>query len=160
MKKIILSAIFILAFGFYVYAQKINIPFELMGDDDGNVTEAPSVATTTDIPAPQKPDGGTTAPSSSIKYKDGEYTGVSADAYYGKIQVKAIIQNGKITDVQFLDSPNSLPNSLVVNEKARPILASEAIKAQSAEVNGATGATFSSKAFKESLASALAQAKI
>jgi uncharacterized protein with FMN-binding domain len=158
MKKPILSAIFIIIFGFYVYSQKLNVPTDTAGKPDDS-KNTPPVSDTTDIKVPIDKTPATKPPASSGQYKDGSYTGISADAYYGKIQVKAIIQNGKITDAQFLDSPNSVPNSLKVNGMARPILTQEAIQAQSAEVDGATGATFSSKAFKESLASALEQAK-
>jgi uncharacterized protein with FMN-binding domain len=73
--------------------------------------------------------------------------------------VKAIISGGKLTDVQFLSTPSGRDYSIQVNSMARPILAQEAIAAQSAKVSGASGASFTSKAFIESLSSALAQAK-
>ncbi|MBU6431120.1 MAG: FMN-binding protein [Patescibacteria group bacterium] len=93
------------------------------------------------------------------QYKNGEYTGNIADAYYGNIQVKTIISGAKITDVQFLNYPNDRQNSIRINAYAMPILKSEAIKAQSAKVDVVSGATATSGAFQESLASALAQAK-
>ena len=92
-------------------------------------------------------------------YKDGEYTGNAADAYYGYIQVKATIQNGKIADVQFLQYPNDRHESREINDQAMPILKSEAIQAQSAHVDIVSGATDSSQAFIESLGNALVQAK-
>lgn len=94
------------------------------------------------------------------QYKNGEYTGNIADAYYGNVQVKATISGGKITDVQFLDYPNDRQNSIRINTYAMPILKSEAIQAQSAKVDVVSGATATSGAFQESLASTLAQAKI
>ena len=202
MKKTILSAVFIIVFGFYVYSQKINTPAIIPADGQNNpsntttsepvVTSSPSPKVTGDnegeygnnegegevpvIPSTPKPvpvkkptpvtkptpvikTPISNPPASSGQYKDGSYTGTSADAFYGNIQVKAIITNGKITDVQFLDSPHNAENSLRINAMARPILTQEAIQAQSANVDGASGATFSSRAFVESLASALAQAK-
>lgn len=92
-------------------------------------------------------------------YADGSYIGTSFDAYYGIVQVKAVVTNGKITDVQFLQYPNSRSNSRMINNQAMPMLAQEAIQAQSAKVNGVSGATFTSDAFQQSLASALALAK-
>ncbi len=92
-------------------------------------------------------------------YKDGEYTGNSVDAYYGYIQVKAVITNGKLSDVVFLDYPQDRGNSVRISNYAMPILKSEAIKMQNSNVNTVSGATDSSGAFKKSLASALAQAK-
>ena len=93
-------------------------------------------------------------------FKNGEFTGDSADAYYGYVQVKVVISNGRLSDVIFLDYPQDRGNSIRINNEAMPILKSEAIKAQSSNVNIVSGATDSSGAFKQSLASALAQAKI
>ena len=92
------------------------------------------------------------------QYRDGSYTGASTDAYYGNIQVKVVVSGGKISDVQFLDYPQDRSNSVRINTYAMPLLKSEAIKVQSANVDGVSGASFSSAAFKKSLASALAQA--
>jgi len=94
------------------------------------------------------------------RYTDGSYTGTPTDAYYGTVQVKAVIQNGKIADVVFLQHPSMHENSVFINGQAMPLLTQEAIKAQSAQVDGVSGATFTSQAFKESLASALVKAKI
>lgn len=92
-------------------------------------------------------------------YINGAYTGSVADAYYGNLQVSAVIQGGKLVDVQFLQHPSDRSQSQRINGRADPILAQEAIQAQSANVNIVSGATASSQAFQESLASALAQAK-
>lgn len=92
-------------------------------------------------------------------YKDGSYTGSVADAQWGFIQVKAIVQSGKITDVQFLQYPNERNRSIEINNYADPQLSSEAIQAQSANVDVVTGATDTSEAFKQSLSYALSQAK-
>ena len=96
---------------------------------------------------------------SGVKYKDGAYTGSSADAYYGSIQVQVTISGGKITDVAFLNYPHDRGTSVSINTQAMPYLKQEAIAAQSANVNIVSGATDSSLAFRQSLASALAQAK-
>lgn len=96
---------------------------------------------------------------SSSGYKDGTYTGNAADAYYGNIQVQATIQNGKITDVQFLQYPNDRGESIQINQQAMPLLKQEAITAQKAQVDVVSGATDSSQAFVESLQSALDKAK-
>lgn len=92
-------------------------------------------------------------------YADGTYTGSVADAYYGNLQVQATIQNGKIVNVQFLQYPNNRNHSIQVNNMAMPILKSEAISSQSANVDIVSGATASSQAFMQSLDSILAQAK-
>ncbi len=92
------------------------------------------------------------------KYKDGAFIGPVADAYYGNIQVEAVIQGGKLVDVQFLQYPNDRSTSRFINSYAMPYLKSEAVAAQSANVNTVSGATDSSGAFRQSLSSALTQA--
>jgi uncharacterized protein with FMN-binding domain len=93
-------------------------------------------------------------------YKDGQYDGSIADAHYGLVQVRAIIQGGKLTDVVFLSYPNDRSYSISLNNSAMPILKAEAIKVQSANVNIVTGATNTSRAFIESLSNALSQGQI
>jgi uncharacterized protein with FMN-binding domain len=102
----------------------------------------------------------TTTTVANALYKDGQYDGRIADAYYGNVQVRAIIQGGKLTDVQFLSYPNDRNQSIEINSHALPILKSEAIKAQSAQVDIVSGATNTSNAFINSLSSALSQAKV
>lgn len=92
-------------------------------------------------------------------YADGSFVGSVADAYYGSVQVKAVISGGKIADVQFLQYPSDRSTSRYINGQAMPLLQQEAIQAQSAQVNGVSGATFTSQAFIQSLASALALAR-
>lgn len=99
---------------------------------------------------------GTTGP----HYKDGSFTGSVADAQWGYIQIKAVIQGGKITDVQFLQYPNERNRSVEINTYADPQLTQEAIAAQSAQVDIVTGATDSSEAFIQSLSDALTQAQV
>lgn len=92
-------------------------------------------------------------------YKDGTYTGSTEDVFYGNVQVRATINNGKITDVEFLQSPNDRQTSIMINAQAMPLLKQEAITAQSAQVDIVSGATDSSEGFIRSLGNALAQAK-
>ena len=93
------------------------------------------------------------------QYKNGNYTGSVQDAFYGNLQVKAIISGGKISDVIFLQYPNENRTSQFVNGQAMPLLKQEAIQAQSAKVDIVSGASASSQAFQASLADALSQAK-
>ena len=110
-------------------------------------------------PRPTEPPAPTQAPVAQLGYKDGEYVGPVTDAYYGLVQVKAVIQQGKIADVQFLQYPNDRRTSIRINNIAMPYLVTEAIQAQSAQVDIISGATLTSEAFAESLQSALATAK-
>lgn len=142
------------------------------GDEEGENGRfaAPSTGTgsTNSTPSTTTPSRSTSAntrtPSGMVrggmmgKYKDGTYTGAAADAYYGNIQVRAMIQNSRLADVKFLQHPSDRQTSIAINSRAMPYLRSEAISAQNANVDIVTGATDSSLAFRQSLASALSQA--
>lgn len=104
--------------------------------------------------------GGSTStpPATSGKYKDGTYTGTVEDAFYGYVQVQATIQNGKITDIQYLQRPSDNPTTRAINDQADPMLVQEAIQSQSAQVDTITGASDTSMAFIQSLTAALSHA--
>jgi uncharacterized protein with FMN-binding domain len=121
------------------------------------VYTAPPQPTPTPPPAPTPTP--TPPPQPKGQYTDGQYTGSVADAYYGNIQVQATISGGKLTNVTFLQYPSDRSYSRSVNGQAMPYLKAEAIAAQSANVDIVSGATDSSQAFQQSLASALAQAQ-
>lgn len=118
-------------------------------------------ASSTSVPTSQSTSTqtGTQASTSSATYKDGSYTGKSFDAIYGYIQVRATISGGKLTDITFLDYPQDRRDSIEINQQAMPMLKSEAIAAQSAKVDGVSGATDTSAAFEQSLDDALTQAR-
>lgn len=131
---------------------------------DGAPVTSPAPSTSAPPPKPTPPATGLpqgSAPTSvsTSGYKDGTYTGSVADAFYGQVQVQVVIKNGSITNVTFLSYPSDRSTSRFINGQAMPLLTQEAISAQSANVNTVSGATFTSQAFKESLAVALASAK-
>lgn len=105
--------------------------------------------------------GSTAQPSTPpAGYKDGSYTGDSADASYGNVQVAAIISGGKLTNVNVLQYPDSHGDSVAINQTALPLLKQEAIQAQNPNnVQIISGATFTSEAFIQSLTSALGKAQ-
>jgi uncharacterized protein with FMN-binding domain len=121
-----------------------------------SINQSPAVAETTTNTTTST---ATTSVTNAL-YKDGQYDGRIADAHYGNVQVRAIIQDGKLTDVQFLSYPNDRNQSIRINSYALPILKSEAIKVQSAKVDIVSGATNTSRAFVNSLSPALSQAQV
>jgi uncharacterized protein with FMN-binding domain len=155
MKRALLTSFVVVMFILYSFHQR---------NDDSSTVVKPSSATAAQATTPPTASNTSTGnPSSSATtatYKDGQYTGSSADAYYGFIQVLAVISNGKLTDVRFLQYPNDRPNSVEINSQAMPYLKQEALQAQSANVNIVSGATDTSQAFIQSLSSALEKAKI
>lgn len=128
----------------------LESPTPLTGQGSTPPPSTPVATNPTPTPAPKVLAGA---------FRDGAYTGSVADAFYGNVQVKAVISGGRISDVQFLQYPNDRSTSIEINSQAMPYLKEEAIQAQSANVDGVSGATQTSRAFIESLQSALNQAK-
>ncbi len=122
-------------------------------DDDSPVSKRQTTAVT-NLPTPE-----TSNPASLLsgKYKNGTYTGNTVAQYYGNVQVQAIISNGKLTDIKFLQYPKQ-GSSREINSYALHLLKSEAIKAQSSAIDAVSGASETSPAFISSLNSALKQA--
>ena len=178
MKRIALSGLLILTFVAYSFYIRISEPTAnpapvLVTKQTGGNTVTPVIPATvgeeeddggqvvapTPKPAPTPaPVPVTPPPSTAGKYKNGTYAGVVADAFYGNVQVQVTISGGQISNVQFLDYPRDRNTSVRINSQAMPHLIQEAIQAQSANVNIISGATATSKAFIQSLASALTQA--
>ena len=142
MKKILLSAATVVAFAVYALAQKGGQPVGL----PRRALRAPRAA---------RPQQSQHRGAASAGFKDGTYVGSAENAFYGTVQVQAVIKGGNITDVQFLSYPSDRRTSQEINSRAIPILQQETIAAQSASVNAVTGATFTSQAFVASLQSAL-----
>jgi uncharacterized protein with FMN-binding domain len=96
--------------------------------------------------------------SAPIDYQDGSYTGSVENAFYGNVQVSVVISGGKIVSVNFVQYPDDNQTSIGINQQAIPALQHEAIASQSSHVDIVSGATFTSQAFAQSLATALARA--
>ena len=86
------------------------------------------------------------------------YTGTAIQTRYGVVQVQVTIANGKLTGVTTLQAPSGNPHSSSISAAAAPVLASEALTAQSATIDTVSGATFTSQGYAASLQSALDQA--
>ena len=118
----------------------------------------PQRATATALPVPTAT--ALPVPTAAGRYQDGTYTGNVADAYWGTVQVSARVAHGQLAEVTFLDYPHDRRTSARINNVAMPYLTSEAIQAQSAEVDLISGATLTSQAFVESLGVALQTAQV
>jgi uncharacterized protein with FMN-binding domain len=97
----------------------------------------------------------TTAPAQPVGVS-GSFTGSVANTRYGPVQVKIVVKNGKIVDAQAVQAPSGSNDRYT--QKAVPRLREQTIAAQSANVQGVSGASFTSYGWYESLASAIAQA--
>jgi uncharacterized protein with FMN-binding domain len=86
---------------------------------------------------------------------NGTFLGDSIDVSYGIMQVKIVIQNNQIIDVQAVQYPQSNPTSAKLNQSALVTLRQETLAAQSANISGVSGASYTSYGFYKSLVSAL-----
>ena len=111
-------------------------------------SDSPSAKPTAAAPtvAPTKPVGGVT----------GSFTGSIANTRYGPVQVKITVENGKIIDAQAVQAPSGSNDRYT--QKAVPRLREQTIAAQSANVQGVSGASFTSYGWYQSLASAISKA--
>jgi hypothetical protein len=72
----------------------------------------------------------------AARYHDGEFAGQAADTEWGAVQVKAVVHDGALTDVQFLQYPWHRRRSQEISRWSLPQLRDEAIHAQTARVDG------------------------
>jgi len=98
----------------------------------------------------------TQAPATNTASINGTFTGPSIFVNYGNVQVKITVANGRITDAVAVVAPSGR-NDRWTN-MAVPILKAQTLKAQSADIQGASGASYTSYGWYTSLQGALAQA--
>jgi uncharacterized protein with FMN-binding domain len=98
----------------------------------------------------------TQAPATSPAAINGTFTGPSVFVNYGNVQVKITVVNGRITDAVAVKAPSGR-NDRYTN-MAVPILKAQTLKAQSANIQGASGASYTSYGWFTSLQGAIAQA--
>ena len=120
---------------------------------------SPSAAADATLPSPSVTPPIASPSPTGTGYKDGQYTGQDFQTDYGDNQVKVIISGGRITDVQAVQLPFDRQRSAYISQVAGPLLHDEALKAQSAQIDTISGATFTSDAYAQSLQSALDHAR-
>jgi len=122
----------------------------------GNPAPSPSAS-----PSPTASPSATPPPSptpSTPPTVNGTFTGADAANFFGDVIVRVVISNGHITDVQAVKLPTDRAYSAYVSQVAGPLLRTEALQAQSANINVISGATYTSQSYAQSLESALQQA--
>ena len=108
----------------------------------GAVATDPAPAVTTAAPAPAG--------------VNGTFVGPSIFVQYGNVQVEITVVNGKITDAKAIVAPTG-KNDRYTN-MAVPVLKKQTLAAQSANIQGASGASYTSYGWFKSLQGALTKA--
>lgn len=84
-------------------------------------------------------------------------TGPVVQTPFGPVQVRAASQGRRITNVTAVQLPSDTAYSQLLSQSAGPELRREALTAQSARIDGVSGATYTSNGYARSLQSALDQ---
>ena len=87
------------------------------------------------------------------------FTGATVETNFGPVQVQIAVSGGRLVDVEAVQLPSDRARSARISQYSAPILRSEAIQAQSARVDIVSGATYTSRAYAQSLDSALKRAQ-
>jgi len=119
----------------------------------------------TAAPTTPPPDQGSAQPSRgssppAAASASGTYTGQDVPNRFGDVQVRVVVTNGHITDVEALRLPTDRAESAYISSIAGPRLRGEVIQAQSARIDIVSGATYTSDSYAQSVESALQQAHL
>jgi uncharacterized protein with FMN-binding domain len=121
-------------------------------------TNPPTTPTTPNAPTspttPTSPNAPTTStPSGATRSATGAVTPYA----YGQLSVTVTERGTRITDVEMASLNETDARSVGIDDQAIPQLRQEVLSAQSAHIDGVSGATFTSEAYVQSLQSALDQ---
>jgi uncharacterized protein with FMN-binding domain len=114
---------------------------------------AAAAPTTAAAPATTAGTTAAAAPSTAVRTA----TGAVQPNQYGDVQVRVRVSGGRVTAVTAVALPQSDPRSQEISAMAGPQLDQQALAAQSAQIDGVSGATYTSDGYRASLQSALDQ---
>ena len=131
------------------------------GEADAGSTAEPAPAGTKKpagkkTTAPAAPAGEKTQEAEEAGLKAGTYKGKAVQNQYGTVQVTIKISGGKISSANATAPTDGFSGT--INPKAVDKLNASALKAQSADVDAVSGATFTSQSYSQSLQAALDKA--
>lgn len=90
----------------------------------------------------------------------GIYAGTAVQTRFGSVQVQITVSGGSITEVTALHLTDDDRKSVQISNRAAPVLRSEVLAAQSANVQTVSGATVTSGAYLTSLQAAIDAANL
>lgn len=128
---------------------------------DSSKTSAPGASAS----ATPTPEATTSAPAATPATspapkgaKDQTVVGATAQTRWGPVQVQITVKDGKIVNAVSLQYPNGDRRSQWISDQAIPWLVEETLAEQIADVQIIGGATYTSKGWRQSLASAMQKA--
>jgi len=110
-------------------------------------------------PVSGSPDAGAVAPlPAGMHLADGDFVSDRHTLMWGDLRVRISIQGGAIRGMQVLQFPDHRSQSLYLSQLALPVLQSEVIKNQKAQVDVVSSATDTSYTFQDAVADAITKA--
>lgn len=119
-------------------------------------TPVAEASVTPPTPTPSKATTPTPTPTPTVKSVSGNFAGTVVNTRYGNVQVEISVTNGKIVDVKVLMAPSG-KNDRWTNF-AVPVLKQQTLAAQSTDIQGASGASYTTYGWRLSLQGAMAKA--
>lgn len=129
-------------------------------DTSTTTTDSSSQATqTTDATTAEATASATSeASTTTTQAVSGGFDGAAVDTRYGPYQAEIVVEAGIITDVTILQQGDSDHETKRINERAIPTLVERVLSAQSWNVDGVSGASYTSPALLTSIKDAMSQA--
>jgi uncharacterized protein with FMN-binding domain len=129
---------------------------------------APSTSIATGAPPPPAPSTSTvpqsassTLPSTTVPSTSRAATGVAVNYSWGVLSVSVTATGRRITKVGIASiDDGGNPRSQSIDQQSIPLLEQQAMQAQSANIQGVSGASYTSAGFQQSLQSALTKLNI
>ena len=115
-----------------------------------------ATASATPTPTPTKTTAAPVVTKAAASSASGTFVGPSVFVNYGNVQVEITVSNGKITDAKALQSPNG--RSQRWSDMALPQLRQQTLAANGDQIQGASGASYTSYGWYKSLQGAMAKA--
>lgn len=128
--------------------------------DTSTTTDSSSQATqTTDATTAEATASATSeASTTTTQAVSGVFDGAAVDTRCGPYQAEIVVEAGIITDVTILQQGDSDHETKRINERAIPTLVERVLSAQSWNVDGVSGASYTSPALLTSIKDAMSQA--
>jgi uncharacterized protein with FMN-binding domain len=140
----------------FSYRTSLSGPAASPGGNPGTDANPPGIVSGPDTPSGGSGSSGAGMAPSTV---DGQgatvVNGSVARTRWGPVQVQVRISGGRIVDVTTLQVPAGNDRDVEINQYAVPQLRQQVLAAQSANIDGVSGATVTSDGYRQSLQSAL-----
>jgi uncharacterized protein with FMN-binding domain len=123
-------------------------------------TDRPGVTGTSSTTGTRGSTGSTGSAGGTAQAGSRTLAGPVVNTRFGPVQVQITVDAGKVTDVAALQLPSGDRRSANISSRVEQTLRSQALTAQSASIDGVSGATYTSVAYARSLQAALDTAGI